>query len=358
MKLKPSDLHALSSPFTNWHADFLAAMEELVGFQAEPDDLLIQLFNEVLPFVKHQYTLYDSIAAVVGCLSELVERRQDCFEPAVVFLSFLLQEPIRERRLLLVDPVQYRYLRPAQTAITTREAEHFATVKAFYSTYRHFLPNASFRIYNDLTLLDQLHPVSVQADDSDRVTWLLADALERYRLGEAFIKDRYLGVQDPRLRDLAAALQGRSFDEQPLYQALEDDVAAAIPWASGRLGAVSGLVLFIADAAQNEARAAQALQSLIELCAALKANRAVDDDDQLTTDQFLLEDLSVYLFREHLSSRQALTPDKLGPQQRLFVDLLGEVYRGHTYTLLYAGVAPRFGTVDDDVGLTSSIYDL
>lgn len=364
MNLSLADLKAYSSPFADWQAEFLVTMEELSDFSGDTDELLALLFNQVLPFVKHQYTLYDTLKPVLQILSGLTGRRSDCLEASMDFLSIVFQEPIRDSVQLLVEPIQYRYLQAEQTATTSTESSLFEEAKEFYKLRRSSMTSKSLLVYHDLTLLNRLEPLPTATvepmtgypDDRMQLTWLLADALYRYRGQGVFIPDSGVLITASQDRHIAAALQAKPFDEQALYQALRHEEMASIPWAGGRLGAIAGLTLFMASQQQSPQAASRTLQTLIECCSELKRSRSNSEDSPVTTDQFLLEDLSVALFRQHLRAVEPLNERTLDNQQRLFLQLLRQVYRGHTYTLLHAGVLPA-GASSNEVGLDSSIYD-
>lgn len=359
MNLTISDLEACSSPFEDWQAEFLSLMQDLSDFSGSEDELLVFLFNDVLPFVKHQYTLYDTLIPLLSVLEELLDRRPDSIGATMDFLAFLFQEPIRESMLMLVEPVQYRYLRPQDTAITAQESHLFNAAKRFYESRRMLLTDHSLLIYHDLTLLDSLHSFPAAANDRPeaRLSSVLAAALKRYRQQGPFIQEQGVELSGAEYSDLCAALQGRSFDEDRLYQAVHDEATATIPWAGGRLGTIAGLTLFMASSARGSQATLRTLQALVEHCAVLKQSRTDADDGPATTDQFLLEDLSVALFRKHLAATKPLLLNQLKDEQRLFIELLQQVYQGHTYALLYAGILPPNAGADL-IGLQTSIYDL
>lgn len=358
MDLSNDTLKRYTSPYTDWHSDFIAAMESMVTFGGDQDQLLTTLYNVVLPFVKHEYTVYDSLLPAIHCFGQLVDHRPELVEPVTSFLCYVFQEPIRDSNMLLVDPVQCRYLAPDLMAMTVEEAALFESAKAFYASRRSLLSNLGFRAYYDTILLDHLDdgPPSDDADERAPVTWLLATAIRRFKHREPFIVDAGVRVNSKEFFDLCEALQGRHADQRVLLGALENDtMVMSLPWAAGRLGAIAGLTMFMA--AKDGSSSARILAQLIESCARLKQARADANIDMLMTDQLLLEDLSVVLFREHLKAKMPLTLSDLNAAQRVFLDLLKRVYRGHTYSLLYAGVAPE-GTNVEDFGLTSSVYEI
>jgi len=355
MKLKLTDLEIYSSPFGVWHDEFFSTMEDLVSFSGSQDDLLLLLFNRVLPFVKHQYVLYDSLVPAMECMAELLDRQPEDAESVMSFLTYVFQEQIRETNYVLVDPVQYRYLEPTLMAPTAFELSLFASMKQFYEMCRRRVQNVSLRDYFDVTLLDRFEGEAVLSDDDSRVSRLLAGAMMRFKHGKPFIQETGVNMDGDEYEDLGSALQGRDFSDQSLYRLLENDTLVDhIPWAGGRLGVIAGLTLFFA-ASREDARV-QVLERLVHVCAGLKQGREEDEVDRLMTDQFLLEDLSVALFRKQLSAKHALDTGDLDDVQRSFLTLLQKVYRGHTYALLYAGLLPD-GADINEIGLCSSIYD-
>ncbi len=359
MRLKPSDLDTCSSPFRVWQPDFLAAMRDMVGFSGTDENLLSLLFNDVLPFVKHQYTLYDCLAPAMTCMEELLERAPFHTASIVSFLGFLFQEPIRDATFIFVDPVQYRHLQPGLSAMTPLESALFASVKALYGRRRPGLTGTTLRDYFDVTLLDRIEETApTGSNDADQLSRLLATAVTRYKLGMPLISESGITIAEPRFKDLGAALQGRAFERRALYRLLEDDtVVDDVPWAGGRLGVIAGIVLFLSTTPTEPARA-EVLEQLVETCAELKKHRSGDEEDAgIATDEFLLEDLSVVLFRDHLGATSAVPMDAMHEDQRRFLALLLHIYRGHTFSLLNAGIAPE-GVDAAKLGLESSIYML
>jgi hypothetical protein len=359
MTLSERDLATFTSPFDDWQGEFLAVLARIESFEGDDDELLALLFNDLLQFVEHQFTTYDCLLPALPSLGALWKRRHE-FGPSVMsFLAHVFRGPIRYETELLVDPVEYDYLNPRAMAPTAGEMALFGAARTFHAAHRHLLAGGAYPPHFDVTFLGRRQDAMPAAatDDATTTSWLLSAAMERYRSHGSLVLDTGIQLHDSDDRALVDAVQGRSSSDARLLALIEDDVQiAGQPWASGRLGAIAGLLL-VAKTAPGSDDCVRAIEAVVERCSTLKALRAGDDETVICTDQFLLEDLSAMLFREHRGATRPVDPASLTRPQRVFLHQLDAIYRGHTHALLYSGIAPP-GLSSEELQALPSIYQL
>lgn len=171
-----------------------------------------------------------------------------------------------------------------------------------------------------------------------------------------------LGLRVPSMpySDVIAAVQGQQFSSTALLDALDafcsDDSDESL-WAGGRTGVVSGVILFMSSLRSDCRQQVELLARLVDCCVQLKAEHLRSGIDMVSSDQFLLEDVSAILFRSRLGAWEPAVVAELSDLQKHFVRLLKDVYRGHTYALLSAGVAPGDASIAE-INALVDIYDL
>lgn len=136
MTVTAGGLAGFSSPYDDWHDGFLEAARQIESFDGDSDGLTMLLFNELWQNVEHQLTLFDSLLPALPSLSTLLARRPDLTDTALWFLAYVLRWPIRQRGLLLVEPVTFPYLKPRQVEPGPTERALVEACGQFYSEHR------------------------------------------------------------------------------------------------------------------------------------------------------------------------------------------------------------------------------
>lgn len=359
MTLTVDDLRGYSSPYDDWQAGFIEATRKIESFDGDADEFTMLLLEELWQYVTHQLTLFDCLLPALPSFTALLIRRPDLAGTAMWFLGYLLRWPIRQQTLLLVEPVTYSYLQPKEMQPTHTDIVLFDACKAFYTQHRPLLNGSASQPHFDVLFLGELPDSRPKPLGSDTVglSWLLAGAIQRFKRGESLVLDEGVELESPECRALAAGVQGRSTEDERLFALLLDDVEVEwSPWAGGRLGAIAGLLL-VAKSPAGTPQRTRAITSVVECCTVLKQRHADDERDVMWTDHYLLEDVSSLLFRNHLGASEPLELRCLDVDQRAFVDALWSTYAGHTYTLLYAGLAPP-GSSPKSIPMMPLLYNL
>ncbi len=341
MKHTIETLGKYSSCYEDWREQFMSASDELARFSGDSEEFFMLLLEKLLPLVKHQYTLYSSILPALECLSEIVEKDNRYLEDTVHFFEHVFQSMIRDKNLILVEPRSYEYLAPHLIRATQDEEALFGALQEFYTKHRPLIVDAGFTARYDVLLLNTIENTVPQFGDNLAVLkWLLANSLARFKSEEDFISDQNISPIGMEFEDVVFAIQGRKFSENVLLELLANDVSANISWAGGRMGAVSGLLLFLDSQTRSAALQKKVLCDIVERCIPLKKKYLEEGLDLVSTDQFLLEDISTLLFLEYRGATEKVSISSLNDRQKTFLDLMKNIYRGHTYSLLYAGIGP------------------
>jgi hypothetical protein len=354
MAMSEHDLHKYSSPYPNWENEFASTLQEIEEFSGAQGELSLFLIEHILPYVEHQYTLYDCMLPAIDSISVLTSRNGTHLGDAMFFLQYVFRCHIRDSNQILVLPVPYSFLDSDVALISVGEQKLFDRAISYYTQFRGVERDIELRSYFDCVFLDRL---DVQPDhEKTGLDTAVAIAMSRYKRGGSFCGE--VGRIGPSQYDeIIVAIQGRTFPESELFALLESDISDECCWANGSIGVIAGVVLLFSSLQGDERQQRATLTKIVDACAQLKRLRSDDESDRVFSDQFLLEDIGSVLFRERLRATTPVDRHELTPLQRHYLSLLRTVYCGHTYSLLCAGVLPD-DYLSSDISAIADIYSI
>ncbi len=353
--LSSDDLKKYSGPYKEWRDEFTWNLNGVSEFTGEPEELSLFLLDSILPFVRHQDSVYTSIVLLLKVFSDICERSARYTDEVLYFMGYVFRDYIRDNVGILVEPYDYRYLSPSIKKISSDELSLFESFVSFYESVRDGGVSRNSRIYFDCVLLKSIPenpflPKELPGDEGNLLTSFLAGLVASHnRWGSAWSIDESRRYFD----ELTRSSDGLT-DLERLPTVITEDDYVPTPWASGRSGAIgSAAHLLLAEGTHQ----IDVLEKVLPKCLELKAARGGDEVDLAYVDRFILEDVSSILFSKALGATVPFDMARLSREQRFFLDFLSNEYRGHTYTLLYAGILPQ-GVAPEEVDAIRGVYGL
>ncbi len=353
--LSSDDLKKYAGPYKEWRGEFSQNLNSVSEFSGEPEELSLFLLDSVLPFVRHQDSVYSSIVPLLKVLSDICARSARYTDEVLYFMGYVFRDYIRDNVGILVEPYNYRYLSLSIKKISSDDFSLFEYFVRFYEGVRYGCVSRNCRIYFDCVLLKSIpeNPflsTGQPGDEGNRLTSFLAGLVASHnRWGSAWSID-----ESRRYFDELARSSGGLTDIERLPTVITEDDYVPTPWASGSNGAIgSAAHLLLAEGTHQ----IDVLEKVLPKCLELKAARGGDEVDLAYVDRFILEDVSSILFSKNLGATLPFDMAGLNREQRFFLDFLSNEYRGHTYTLLYAGILPQ-GVAPEEVDAIRDVYGL
>lgn len=322
----------LEGPYKNSADTLQYQLKILSKAQLDEEELMIFLYQEVLPHIQHQYVIYSTIIYVMDFFNTyLTDKAYDIGLIVLDFLSYVFRVHIREDNMILTPACNYDTI---HTSVKySSEAKYYKYFKRFYST--NFTTKGCFAVsdYRSIYYASILeNPSKIQ----EQLISLLSDdnAEIVFNAKIALMLTHFKGIQDqPFDKTICMDIQ-QSCLQKELNTLFGFGYHEVVFWCAK-------LYLDITNCIEIQKEDInQIIKLYIEGCNPIDNNEVEDLEDVDSFPNILMENISSVLFRNFFGIGKVINKIRLNVIQTYFLNIL---YKNkiHTNTLLYCGILPH-----------------
>ncbi len=327
------------------------------------------LYNELAPNIKHQYKIYEVVDPVMNAIGDfLTEHPRARLKLLYLdFLEYIFSDHIRDSTKILVTPIAYSLASTPVSKCSKKELESFTKCKELYFT--HYSEGFPIERKGSKYFYDCIFDTS--KNTSEKMIGLLDNKqLKGGAINEILIGIGYLNYKlnmEDKLQfnpnkygvneyvDVALAMNMLPFDEDSLLSLVQSNLSINLSWGNGYIAVVSAVALLIGNLRNGFQKQMAIISSLLSAYKKLKDSCRAEDEIDFPVYNYLLEDIASIVYRQFLGKEKVITTKELNPVQKNFFEKVSQECRTHTYSMLYAGLAP-VGVALDQVDKIFDIY--